>query len=67
LTIGTAAGAVTRISDRIIDCPAKVIVISDADCVDGAAPALTMANAAANHTAFAGHRRFSDMHSPRRG
>src|SRR6185295_15588603 len=24
---GTAAGAVARISDRIIDCPAKVIVI----------------------------------------
>src|SRR5579864_1605113 len=28
---GTAAGAVARISDRIIDCPAKVIVIG-ADC-----------------------------------
>ena len=27
LVVGTAAGAVARISERIIDCPAKVIVI----------------------------------------
>src|ERR1700686_388299 len=46
---GTAAGAVARISDRIIDCPAKVIVIG-VDCARGAAPvAHTTAHRTARH------------------
>src|SRR5208282_6145765 len=53
---GTAAGAVARISDRIIDCPAKVIVIR-ADCGSCAEPIMhTIANRAARHAALAKNR-----------
>src|SRR6266851_10382176 len=53
---GTAAGAVARISDRIIDCPAKVIVIA-LDCGHAAAPtAHSIVNRTARHAAFADHR-----------
>src|SRR5712691_4169825 len=53
---GTAAGAVARISDRIIDCPAKVIVIA-ADCARGAAPiAHTIAHKTARHVVLANNR-----------
>src|ERR1700719_572792 len=50
---GTAAGAVSRVSDRIIDCPAKVIVIG-AGCGRCAKPSVhTIADRTAKHTAFA--------------
>src|ERR1700674_1729589 len=50
---GTAAGAVARISDRIIDCPARVIVIA-VDCARGAAPvAHTIAHRTARHVVLA--------------
>src|SRR5713101_7455649 len=50
---GTAVGAVARISDRIIDCPAKVIVIA-VDCAGGAAPvAHTIVHKTARHVVLA--------------
>src|ERR1019366_8684789 len=53
---GTAAGVVARTSDRIIDCPAKVIVIA-LDCGHMAAPiAHTIASGTAKHTALVNHR-----------
>src|SRR5229473_3426420 len=53
---GTAAGAVARISDRIIDCPAKVIVIA-LDCGHAAAPTThSIVNRTARHAAFADQR-----------
>src|ERR1700680_2015147 len=53
---GTAAGAVARISDRIIDCPAKVIVIV-ADCGRAAAPiANKIADSKVRHIALANNR-----------
>src|ERR1700674_244796 len=53
---GTSAGAVARISDRIIDCPAKVIVIG-ADCGHTAAPiAHTIANRTVRHDTLASNR-----------
>ena len=58
---GTAAGAVARISDRIIDCPAKVMVIAD-DCARTPAPhAHTIANGTARHAAFASNRPVFDI------
>src|ERR1700681_2280715 len=51
--IGTAAGAVSRVSDRIIDCPAKVIIIGSG-CGRCAEPIVhTIANRAARHAALA--------------
>src|SRR5208282_1053163 len=53
---GTAAGAVARISDRIIDCPAKVIVIG-ADCGRCAEPTVhRIANKTARPAALVKNR-----------
>src|SRR5579863_7955788 len=53
---GTATGAVARISDRIIDCPAKVIVMG-AGCGRCAEPIIhTIANRTARHAALASIR-----------
>src|SRR5271169_5276041 len=53
---GTAAGAVARISDRIIDCPAKVIVIG-ADGGRCAEPEVqTIASTTARHPDLAKNR-----------
>src|ERR1700730_2046336 len=54
---GTAVGAVARISDRIIDCPAKVIVIG-ASCGRCAEPTVhRIANKTARHAALVKNRR----------
>jgi len=61
LITGTADGAVVRISDRIIDCPVKVIVIV-VDCAHTAPPiAHTIANRIAKHAALAVDRSFLDI------
>jgi hypothetical protein len=58
---GTAAGAVALISDRIIDCPAKVIVIS-VDCDHTAAlVAHTIANRTARRADLANNRPVFDF------
>src|ERR1700674_5327780 len=61
LITGTTVGAVARISERIIDCPVKVIVIG-VDCAPTAAPmAHTIANRTATHASFADDRSFFDI------
>src|SRR5665213_3264339 len=53
---GTAAGAVARISDRIIDWPVKVIVITGDGGGGAAVPVLTITSVAPRHAAIAKNR-----------
>ena len=50
--IGSAAGAVARISERIMDCPARTIVMRPVDCADRSAAAQAMTSQPASPTAM---------------